>query len=123
MAAKYAREWNVPFIYIEDFKELNTYLSELLIAEGRQHSDVQRSEFSQAQFGKNDADLRARLDNFGKTTDELWTERGITAGTTQEFIERLGRWQEAGVERLLLQWMELDDIEGLEIIARDVLPH
>ncbi len=123
MAAKYAREWNVPFIYIEDFKDLNTYLSELLVAAGRQPSEVQRSVFSQAQFGKSDADLKAKLDGFGKTSDELWTERGITAGTASEFIERLGRWQEAGVERLLLQWMDLDDIEGLELIARDVLPH
>jgi hypothetical protein len=27
-----------------------------------------------------------------------------------------------GVQRIMLQWLEQDSIEGLEIIARDVLP-
>jgi F420-dependent oxidoreductase-like protein len=123
LAARYAREWNVPFTPIDSFQEKSALLTELLEKEGRDPAEVQRSVFSQAQFGKNDADLQAKLNKLGKTTDELWAERGITAGTTAEFLDRVGRWQEAGVERLLLQWLDLDDIEGLEIIARDILPH
>jgi F420-dependent oxidoreductase-like protein len=123
LAARYAREWNVPFTPIDSFQEKSALLTELLEKEGRDPAEVQRSVFSQAQFGKNDADLQAKLNKLGKTTDELWAERGITAGTTAEFLDRAGRWQEAGVERLLLQWLDLDDIEGLEIIARDILPH
>ena len=123
LTAKYANEWNVAFCPIDEFKEKNALLDELVKQEGRQPEDVQRSVFSNAVFGKSDTDLRAKLDERGMTTDELWQENGITAGTTQEFTERLGRWQEAGVERLLLQWIDLDDIEGLEMIARDILPH
>jgi F420-dependent oxidoreductase-like protein len=123
LTAKYAREWNIVNCRLEVLKEKSARLDELLKAEGRKPSDVQRSVFSTAVFGKTDADLRAKLDERGKTSGELWEQNGITAGTTQEFTERLGQWQEAGVERLLLQWLDLDDIEGLEMIARDVLPH
>ena len=74
-------------------------------------------------FGKTDAELARKLEQKNvSSTDDLWA-KGLTAGTSSEFVDRLSRWQEAGVERLLLQWLELDDIAGLEMIARDVLPH
>jgi hypothetical protein len=37
-------------------------------------------------------------------------------------VEQLSQLSEAGVQRVMLQWIDLDDIDGLEIIARDVLP-
>ena len=122
LTARFADEWNGTFGTLEEFKANNAYLDELIIQEGRRPQDVKRSLPTQAVFGKNDADLQAKLDQKGQTADELWA-KGITAGTTAAFIDRLAQWQEAGVERLLLQWLDLDDIDGLEVIARDVLPH
>ena len=50
-------------------------------------------------------------------------ERGLIVGTAQEVVDQLSALVEAGVERFMLQWMEQDDIENLELLARDVLPH
>ncbi len=36
--------------------------------------------------------------------------------------EGLGRLDEAGVQRVMLQWLETDDIDGLEAMAESVLP-
>ncbi|GAG53454.1 unnamed protein product, partial [marine sediment metagenome] len=36
--------------------------------------------------------------------------------------EQLKQLDQAGVQRVMLQWIDLDDIEGLEIIAQQVLP-
>lgn len=122
LVAKYAHEWNI-FGPIEEFCVVSAYLSDLLIAAGREPRDVKRSPGTRVVFGKTNADLRAKLSEEGvSNTAELW-EKGITAGTSPELVDRLYQWQEAGAERLLLQWLELDDIAGLEIIARDVLPH
>jgi alkanesulfonate monooxygenase SsuD/methylene tetrahydromethanopterin reductase-like flavin-dependent oxidoreductase (luciferase family) len=123
LTAKYAAEWNAGFGPIEKFKA-NTILLDQRIAEaGRKPSDIKRSVPTQVVFGKDDTDLRAKLQERGvSSTDELWA-RGFTPGTSSELIDRLRLWQEAGVERLLLQWLDLDDIASLEMIARDVLPH
>lgn len=123
LTAKYAQEWNGAFCPIEEFQAKNALLSELALQQGRKPQDIKRSQPTQAVFGKSEADLRDKLQQKGvSSTDELWA-KGITAGTAAEFTDRLRRWQEAGVERLLLQWLDLDDIAGLEMIARDVLPH
>jgi hypothetical protein len=41
-------------------------------------------------------------------------------GTGSEIIEQLGRLQEAGVQRVMLQWLDLDDLAGLEDLAKDI---
>lgn len=121
-AAKYAQEWNA-FAPLDVFKTSNALLTELVIQEGRKPEDVQRSVATRAIFGANEGELQERVQQAGaSTTDELWS-RGITAGTASELVDRLSQWQEAGVDRLLLQWLDLDDVGSLEMIARDVLPH
>jgi hypothetical protein len=37
-------------------------------------------------------------------------------------VDQLGAWSAAGVERIMLQWMDLDDLAGLEAFATQVLP-
>ena len=58
-----------------------------------------------------------------EVTAEALMERGVIVGTPSAYVDQISKFAEAGVERIMLQWIELDDIEGLEIIARDVLPH
>jgi hypothetical protein len=37
-------------------------------------------------------------------------------------VDQLSQLAEAGVQRVMLQWIDLDDLEGLEAIAKHVLP-
>jgi hypothetical protein len=37
-------------------------------------------------------------------------------------VERLGRLSDVGVQRVMLQWLETDDLDGLEALAGTVLP-
>jgi hypothetical protein len=39
-----------------------------------------------------------------------------------KIVERVGRLCEAGVQRVMLQWLEVDDIDALEAMAQTVLP-
>ena len=54
--------------------------------------------------------------------DEALCEGRMIVGAAAEVVDQLSARVEAGVERFMLQWMELDDIENLELLARDVLP-
>lgn len=46
-------------------------------------------------------------------------ERGVVVGTGTAVVDALDRLTEAGVQRVMLQWLDLD---GLEALARAVIP-
>jgi alkanesulfonate monooxygenase SsuD/methylene tetrahydromethanopterin reductase-like flavin-dependent oxidoreductase (luciferase family) len=45
-----------------------------------------------------------------------------TAGTPDQLIEGLGRMEEAGVERIMLQHIRHDDLETVALLGREVVP-
>jgi F420-dependent oxidoreductase-like protein len=121
LAARFADEWNATFQTPSGFSRLNVLLSELLRANRRSPGDVRRSMMTGLLFGRDDAEVQNRIAARGRTQEQL-TERGIVVGTANQVVEQLGRLSDAGVQRVMLQWIDLDDLAGLHLFARDVLP-
>lgn len=123
LAAKYADEWNAIFLTPAAFGELNRYLDELIVKAGRQPSQVQRSMMTGLVFGKDQTAVQqaARLYGGGSLTAQDLRARGLIVGTPPEVVEQIHILNEAGVQRLMLQWLDLDDINGLEVLAKTVL--
>ncbi len=48
-------------------------------------------------------------------------DRGVAAGTGEQIAAQLEAWSEAGVQRIMLQWLDLDDLDGLEALSAAVL--
>ena len=44
----------------------------------------------------------------------------MIVGTPAEIPEQLASLSKAGVQRVMLQWLELDDLAGLEILAKAI---
>lgn len=122
LVARYADEWNAVFINIERLTALNASLDALLNEQGRVPGDVRRSLMTQVVYGQDEAKLQARLRNEDSSAGELQA-RGIVVGTGAAVVEQLGRLAETGLQRVMLQWLDLDDTDGLEALANDVLPH
>jgi len=122
LVAKYAEEWNAVFINLETYKERAAILDELLEQNKRDKSEVKRSLMTQVVYGKDDAALEAKLKAKEKSADEL-KEAGLIVGTGSAVVDQIGERVEAGIERFMLQWLDQDDIAGLEAMAADVLPH
>jgi F420-dependent oxidoreductase-like protein len=118
LAARYADHWNGVYVPPARFVTLNTRLSRLLRARGREPQSVRRSLMMGCYFGRTDVEVRQRLGS--RNADDL-RARGVIIGTPAEVREQLGRFAEAGVERIMLQWLDLDDLDGLEALARAVL--
>ena len=119
LVAQYADEWNGVYLTAERFAELNARLDELLEQHDRPRSAIRRrSLMTGIAFGRTDAELQRKL---GDRTQEQLLERGALAGTPGAITEQLGKLAEAGVERVLLQWMDLDDLDGLSALAEAVL--
>jgi len=119
LVARYADEWNSVYLTIDQFRERGGQLATLLEAEGRPPDAVKRTLMTRGLVGRNDADL---LSKESAETIAGIRDRGAVVGTPNEMVDRLGRMAEAGVHGVMLQWLDLDDIAGLELIASEVLP-
>ena len=118
LVARYADEWNAVFVPAKRFAELSTRLDDLIRAAGRSPERVRRTLMTRVVFGCTDAEVECKL---GGESRERLRARGLVVGTSSEIVEQLGSLAEAGVQRVMLQWLEVDDLDGLETLARSVL--
>lgn len=121
LVAQYASEWNAVFLPPATFAERSQLLDGMLLANGRQPNDVRRSMMTGLIFGTDQATLDTKLASRTLAAEEL-RERGMVVGTGNEVVDQLGALAAAGVQRIMLQWLDLDDLEGLEALATAVLP-
>lgn len=121
MVARYADEWNVAFEGPAGFAQLSRQLDDLLRAQGRQPSDVRRSLMTGLVFGRDDAEAERKVAAHKRSAQEL-RSRGLLVGTPAQIVEQLGQLAHAGVQRVMLQWINLDDMNGLDQFAKKVLP-
>jgi F420-dependent oxidoreductase-like protein len=115
--ARYADEWNATFQTPENFARLNTRLDELLAEHDGEPRRVKRSLMTGCILGKDDADVQRKITARNRTYVQL-RERGVVVGTASQIVDQLGQLEQAGVQRVMLQWLDLDDIDGLERLAR-----
>jgi len=120
LAARYADEWNCIFLTPQTFSTLNARLDDLLKIEGRDSKSVRRSMMTGCTFGKSDAALQQKLESRGKRFDQL-RQNGVIVGTPNQVQEQLRELEQFGVQRVMLQWLDLDDLDGLEALAKSVL--
>jgi F420-dependent oxidoreductase-like protein len=134
LAARYAHIWNANFLSPDEFRSRSAMLDKLLLEAGRKPGDVKRTLMKAVFFGRDMAELDHRLrwraenpDYAGKSLDEVINimahQDNDLVGTPDMLIEQIKAHAAAGVEELMLQWFDLDDIDGLRAFATSVLPH
>lgn len=123
LAAQYAREWNGIFLSPQEFSRRSRRLDELLASHGREPSQMRRSMMTGCIFGTSEAQVNDKVDarTGGKRTAHELRQRGLAVGTSSQIVDQLGHLDQAGVHRVMLQWLDLDDLDGLEAMATGVL--
>ncbi|MBJ7003961.1 LLM class F420-dependent oxidoreductase [Streptomyces sp. CRPSP2-6A1] len=121
LAAKYATEFNIPFASVEDSDRQFGRVRAAAEERGRKGDDLVYSNALVACVGKNDAEVERRAAAIGREVDEL-KANGL-AGSPAEVVEKLGRYAAVGSGRVYLQMLDLDDLDHLELIASEVMPH
>ena len=91
----------------------------LLAEQGREASSVKRTLMTRGLIGRDKAALNAK-DSAERIANHR--SRGGVIGTPNEIVDQLGQYAEAGIQGVQLQWLDLDDLSGLELFASDVLP-
>jgi len=120
LAARFADEFNLPFASVEDtvaqFERVKAACAEL----GR---DPKTMVFSNALVlccGRDEAEVNRRAAAIGREPDEL--RRNGLAGSPAEIVDKIGRYIEAGSQRIYLQVLDLDDLAHIELVASEVMP-
>ena len=118
--ARYASEWNCVMELPQDFARMSARLTDTLVSAGREPESVRRSMMTGIVFGKDDAALKEKLSSRKRTVEELQAH-GTVAGSPSQVREQLNVLEAAGLQRVMLQWLDLDDLAGLEALAKAVL--
>jgi alkanesulfonate monooxygenase SsuD/methylene tetrahydromethanopterin reductase-like flavin-dependent oxidoreductase (luciferase family) len=121
LAARYADEYNVPFHSVEDTGAAFERVRAACADGGRESGSIRLSAAQIVCCGRDEAELRRRADAIGRSVEDL-RENGV-AGTPAEVVDRIGRFGALGAERMYLQTLDLEDLDHLELLASDVLPH
>jgi F420-dependent oxidoreductase-like protein len=121
LAARFADEWNAVFTIADEVRRLNIVLDGMLEEQGRQPGDVRRSLMTGCIFGQTDKKVKEVSAVYGDTTLSEIREEGFIIGTGSQFSEQLVQLAETNIDRVMLQWLDLDDLDGLEGLAKAVL--
>ncbi|GAA1611831.1 LLM class F420-dependent oxidoreductase [Nonomuraea maheshkhaliensis] len=118
LAATYADEYNLPFHTLAD---TGAAFDRVRAACERTGRTLTLSVAQTTVVGADEAEIERRAAAIGEDAGRL-RENGL-AGTPAEVVEKIGKFAELGAERFYLQILDLQDLEHLELIAAEVLPH
>ena len=121
LTARFADEFNLPFV---DEATTEAQFARVRAACEAIERDPDELVYSNALVlcvGRDEAELERRAAAIGRDKDEL-RQNGL-AGTPEEVVAKAKRYAALGSQRLYLQVLDLADLDHLDLVAADVLPH
>jgi F420-dependent oxidoreductase-like protein len=120
LAARFADEFNVPFAPLDGYRSQQDLVTAACEAAGRDPSTLVRSAALVVCCGEDEDAFRRRAAAIGHEPAELRTNGA--AGTVGEVVDTIGRFADAGVDRIYLQVLDLADLDHLRLIGAEVAP-
>jgi F420-dependent oxidoreductase-like protein len=120
LAARFATEFNIGLHSLDEATAQFSRVRRACDAIGRDPATLGLSGVLIACCGANDAEVARRARAIGLPVDQLYAV-GAT-GTPDQVVERCRRAQQAGVETLYFQMRDVDDLDHVRLMGRDVLP-
>jgi F420-dependent oxidoreductase-like protein len=133
LVAEYADEWNAPTMPHAAYLHKTEVLHRHCDAVGRDPRQIQRSMLLGHIVGADLTDLRQRATNVQAilpglrdfSADEVIERQrdlGWIVGTTDEVADQIQAWGALGVQRVMLQTFDMDDMDQMKLIASEVIP-
>ena len=128
IVAEFADEWNVTRVDIPGFVQKRSVLAEHCRAFGRDPEVIARSLMVPCAIGRDSVEVAKRIAGMraifpALPADEAaWHAASFLAGSPERIVTDLKAWKQAGLQRVLLQSLDQEDLPGLELFAREVMP-
>ena len=120
LAARFAHEFNQGFPELDSIGPRIRVIEQALSDAGRTADSIVQSVALVVAVGKDEAEFAKRAAAIGREPAQL-REQGV-AGTVAEAAERLRELARTGVSRVYLQFLDLKDLDHLDLIANEVRP-
>jgi F420-dependent oxidoreductase-like protein len=121
LAAKYAAEYNTNFTADAELKVNVDRVRAAAEAAGRDPESLVYSVARTLAVGSTEAEASRAAIGIGREPQQL-AESGFY-GTPQQLVDTIGRLGELGISRIYLQLWDPTDLEQLELVAAEVMPH
>jgi F420-dependent oxidoreductase-like protein len=121
LAARYAEEFNLPFVGLEETEAQIGRVRAACEEIGRDPDSLVYSNAHTVCVGVDEAVIARRAEFIGRTPEDL--RANALAGSPQEVVEAIGRYAALGATRMYLQVLDLHDLDQVRLIADEVLPH
>jgi F420-dependent oxidoreductase-like protein len=115
IAARHADGWNVPFLPPDDYARKVTVLADHCAREDRDPAGITRA--VNVGLAWDDESLAAQFADLA-----TFIRPGVLMGSTQEVVDRIGAYREAGADWLIVALRAPFDVEGIDRFAAEVLP-
>ena len=130
LAARWADEYNTVSPSVEEARTRRSALDEALEKVGRSPDDCTFSLMTTCIVGADERELRRRVQSVLARThnhtpvDDYVAEASEQriVGTTVQVIEKLNRYAEAGVGRVMLQHLDHSDLDMVRLIGSKIVP-
>ncbi len=121
LTAKYASEFNIPFVDVETLKTQYGRVAAAVADAGRTPDSLTYSAAFVVCAGRDDAEIARRAAAIGREVDELRSNSPLV-GTPGEIADKLDAFAEAGVQRVYIQILDQSDLDHVEYFAAEVIP-
>jgi F420-dependent oxidoreductase-like protein len=115
IAAAHADGWNIPFVAPETYAHKVRVLEQHCADVGRDPATIEKA--ANLGVAMRPGDLEAQ---FGRMAD--FVSPGVLQGSTQEIVDRVGEYGDAGADWVILALRAPFDVDGLDRFATEVLP-
>ena len=128
IAAAHADEWNITRVTFDDYAAKRRVLDAHCAAAGRDAGAIARSLMVPVIVGRTGAELAARHTRaraiFPRVPEDevSWRAAGFLYGTPERVVIDLKRWESLGVQRVMLQMLDMEDDVAIDLLAREVVP-
>ncbi|MEO6019960.1 MAG: LLM class F420-dependent oxidoreductase [Knoellia sp.] len=119
LAARYASEFNSVFRPADETRELYARVRAACEDRRRDPAELTLSAGHVMCLGNDDVTLRRRADAISRDVDEL-RANGL-AGSSDQIVDKIGRFTEVGATRFYLQVLDLSDLDHIEEFAATVI--
>jgi alkanesulfonate monooxygenase SsuD/methylene tetrahydromethanopterin reductase-like flavin-dependent oxidoreductase (luciferase family) len=127
LAVRFADEYNTTFASPEECAERRRQLDQTCERHGRDPATIRFSLMTFGFVGADRAEVerrrRAVANVVGRSPDEVPRQKdSALVGTVDEVVARLRVYEEAGVERVMLQHLDHEDVAMVELLGAEVAP-
>ena len=136
LVARFGNVWTSSRLNVDEFRERSQALDVQLEQNQRPPESVKRAGMDIVVCWRDEAELERRVGTFRQLFPAQFANltpmeirdalrkfvSRIIEGTPADIVDQIHAFEAAGMDELMIDWFDCDDLEGLQVLATEILP-